>query len=78
MGERLPEFRRAYAAAIASAQYEYLEEDGEWYASIPGHQGVYATGETRAAAEDDLRGALSAWLSARIVRGLPLPPGYAD
>jgi len=49
-------------AAMVHADYEWSEEDGEWYAHIPGLKGLWATGDTRAAAEKDLFSALDGWL----------------
>lgn len=43
------------------ANFEKME-DGDWYASIPGLNGLWATGATKEDATKDLFSALEAWL----------------
>jgi predicted RNase H-like HicB family nuclease len=60
-------------AAVNHAQFEQLE-DGNWYASIPGLKGLWATGVTREDAEKELYSALDGWLFINDSVGkLPLP-----
>lgn len=60
-------------AAMKHAEFEQME-DGDWYASIPGLKGLWATGQTRDEAAKELFSALDGWLevNARIGK-LPLP-----
>jgi predicted RNase H-like HicB family nuclease len=41
-------------AAMHQAKYEILEDDGTFYGSIPGFQGVYANAETLEGCRDEL------------------------
>ena len=59
--------------ALARATLVHLEDDDEYYAAIPGFQGLYGTGDTESEALHDLRGALKAWLQVRRTRRLPVP-----
>jgi len=48
-------------AAMRHAEYEQME-DGNWYASIPGLKGLWATGQTKDEAKNELFSALDGWL----------------
>jgi predicted RNase H-like HicB family nuclease len=48
-------------AAMRHAQYEQME-DRTWYASIPGLKGLWATGQTKDDATNELFSALDGWL----------------
>jgi predicted RNase H-like HicB family nuclease len=48
-------------AAMREAEFEELE-NGAWFASIPGFDGLWATGPTRESARYELYGTLDGWL----------------
>jgi predicted RNase H-like HicB family nuclease len=65
-----PEYMQA---AMNHAEYEQME-DGDWFASIPGLSGLWATGETKEGARKELYVALDGWLHVNAHVGkLPLP-----
>ncbi len=47
--------------AMALAEYEQIE-DGTYFATIPGFEGLWGNGEGIEAARTDLKGALEDWL----------------
>jgi predicted RNase H-like HicB family nuclease len=55
-------------AAMDHATYEKTEE-GEWFASIPGFAGLWATGLTIEATRKDLLEALDGWIEVTIKTG---------
>jgi len=59
-------------AAMDSARYEKTEE-GEWFASIPGFAGLWATGPTIEATRKDLLEALDGWIEVTIKTGNRVP-----
>lgn len=69
----VPGDQRYQQRALATATATLLEDDDEWYSTIPGFQGLYGTGATEAEALADLREALAVWVQVRLERGLPLP-----
>lgn len=52
-------------AAMRSAQYEYLPEDGVYYGEIPPLAGVWATGKTLEDCQRELREVLEEWVALR-------------
>jgi len=52
-------------AAMKHAEYEQME-DGEWYVSIPGLKGLWATAATKEDAEKELSLALDGWLHVNV------------
>lgn len=66
-------FAKYLHAAMARATYETLE-DGTYYGSIPGFQGVWANAATLEACRDELEEALEGWILLRIADHLDLPP----
>jgi predicted RNase H-like HicB family nuclease len=54
-------FVKYMEAAMSRAQYEVME-DGDYWAEIPGFQGVWGTGKTIEESRAHLEGALEAWL----------------
>jgi predicted RNase H-like HicB family nuclease len=60
-------------AAMHKANYKILEDDGSFYGSIPGFQGVMANAETLEECRDQLAEVLEEWLFFRISRNLDLP-----
>jgi predicted RNase H-like HicB family nuclease len=55
------------------AQYE-LMKDGQFFATIPEFDGLYAVGKTREEAEVELRDTLDGWLDVHIKIGREGPP----
>jgi predicted RNase H-like HicB family nuclease len=60
-------------AAMAHAGYDTLTS-GEWYAEIPGLDGLWATGPTTDACRVELRSALEDWILFGLLNGYPVPP----
>ena len=60
-------------AAMAKANYEEME-DGRYFATIPSFDGLWAVGETKDEAAQDLYQALEAWLDAHIKIAQQRPP----
>jgi predicted RNase H-like HicB family nuclease len=57
--------RRYICEALKRAQYERME-DGEFFASIPEFEGLWATGATVEEARNDLEVALESWIVAAL------------
>ena len=60
-------------AAMQQARYEILEDNGGFYASIPGLDGVWANAATLEACREELEEVLEDWLLLRISEHLPIP-----
>ena len=60
-------------AALRTARYEILADDGSYYGEIPGIEGVYANTLTLEACREELREVLEEWILVRVSRGLALP-----
>lgn len=59
--------------AMRRAEYERMES-GEWFAKIPGFEGLWASGKTIEDARNDLWSALDGWLYVNVVVARnPLP-----
>jgi predicted RNase H-like HicB family nuclease len=59
-------------AAMRGAKYELLEEGG-YYGSIPGFDGVWADAPSLEGCRDELEEVLEEWLLFRLSRQLPVP-----
>jgi predicted RNase H-like HicB family nuclease len=59
-------------AAMNNAHYEKME-DGNWFASIPGFSGLWATGPTVEATRKDLYEALDGWIEVMAKTGNRVP-----
>ena len=59
-------------AAMSHAEYERMEE-GEWFASIPGLAGLWATGPNVEATRKDLLEALDGWIEVSVKAGNRVP-----
>ena len=57
---------------MRGAKYELLEEGG-YYGSIPGFDGVWADAVSLEACRDELEEVLEEWLLFRLSRQLPVP-----
>jgi predicted RNase H-like HicB family nuclease len=60
-------------AAMRQARYESIEEDGVIFATIPGFDGLWATGKTHEEAESELASVLEGWLLVGLAHHHPLP-----
>jgi len=60
-------------AAMRQATYEILPDDGTFYGSIPGFQGVWANAATLEGCREELQAGLEDWIIYRLANNLPLP-----
>lgn len=60
-------------AAMETARYEIIEDDGAFWGEIPGLPGVWARHETLPGCQRELREALSDWIALRLRLGLEIP-----
>lgn len=60
-------------AALRQANFE-LTEDGSAYGTIPGLQGVWASGATLESCRGELEQVLQDWLTRSLARSMPIPP----
>ena len=65
--------RQYIAAAMATAEYEILSDDGSFYGEIPGFQGVYSNADTLEECRAELEDVLDEWLLFSIARNLDVP-----
>ena len=59
--------------AMELARYEIIEDEGAYWAEIPGLQGVWARHPTLEGCRRELREALSDWMALRLRLGLSIP-----
>ena len=61
--------------AMQHAQIEQIEqiEDGSYFGSIPGFQGVWSNAATEDASRQELREVLEGWILLQIADHTPLP-----
>jgi predicted RNase H-like HicB family nuclease len=59
--------------AIELANYEIIEDDGNYWGEIPQLQGVWANHPTLEGCRTELREALSDWIALRLRLGLFIP-----
>lgn len=60
-------------AALKQAKYEILPDDGTFYGSIAGFQGVWANAPSLEACRGELEEVLEEWILLSVARQLPLP-----
>jgi predicted RNase H-like HicB family nuclease len=65
-------------AAIGHAVFEPLDDEGKWYAHIPGFGGLWAIGKTEEEARQELHSALDGWLYINAARGTGEAPVIDD
>jgi predicted RNase H-like HicB family nuclease len=65
--------REYMAAAMKSARYEILEDDGSYYGEIPGFQGVYSNAPQLEECRKMLEEVLEEWLLLSISMGFSVP-----
>lgn len=59
---------------MRQAKYEITEDDGSFYGTIPGLQGVWSSVPTLEACRAQLEEVLEDWLLLSLTRNLPIPP----
>ncbi len=62
------------SAALESAHYELIEDEEPFYASVPGLEGVWATGKSLEECRRNLSSAIEDWILFSVRMGAPLPP----
>lgn len=60
-------------AAMRGAKYEILPDDGSFYGSIPGFQGVYANADNLEECRSELMEVLEEWILLHLRDDDPLP-----
>ena len=65
-------FAEYITAALSNANYKILD-NGEYVATVPGLQGVWATGKTIEGARTELVEVIEGWIALRLRLGLPIP-----
>ena len=60
-------------AAMRTAHYEILPDDGTYYGEIPACQGVYANSQTLEECRNELAEVLEDWVLFRIHKNLAVP-----
>ena len=60
-------------AAMATAEFEQLEDSTEIYGEIPRCEGLWAVGESEAECREELRSSLEDWIEAKLSYGHDLP-----
>ncbi len=66
-------FAEYIAAALSKANYKILDSD-DYVVTVPGLQGVWATGKTIEGARTELVEVIEGWIAVRLRLGLPIPP----
>lgn len=65
-------FAEYLGKAMQRAQIEHIE-DGSYFGSIPGFQGVWSNAATEEACRQELREVLEGWILLQIADHMPLP-----
>ena len=65
-------FAEYITAALSKANYKILDNN-EYVATVPGLQGVWATGKTIEGARTELVEVIEGWIALRLRLGLPIP-----
>jgi predicted RNase H-like HicB family nuclease len=60
-------------AALRQAHYEIIDDEEPYYGSVPGLQGVWASGKTLEECRDRLADVIEGWVLIRLSRGLTIP-----
>ena len=60
-------------AAMRTAKYEILSDDGTFYGQIPGFDGVWANAPALEDCRNELEEVLEDWILLRVSKDLPLP-----
>jgi len=59
--------------AMSHASYEIVEDDKSFYGSIPGFEGLWASGSTLEKCRQELRESLEDWLLVSLRLNKPIP-----
>lgn len=62
------------SAALESAHYELIEDEEPFYGSVPGLEGVWASGKSLEECRRNLSSALEDWILFSVRMGVALPP----
>ena len=62
------------SAALERAHYELIADDEPFYASVPGLEGVWATGSSLEDCRRNLTSAIEDWILFSVRMGVSLPP----
>ena len=65
-------FTEYVTAALSKANYKILD-NGDYVATVPGLQGIWATGKTIEGARTELVEVIEGWIAVRLRLGLPIP-----
>lgn len=65
-------FAEYITAALSKANYKIMDS-GDYVATVPGLQGVWATGKTIEGARTELVEVIEGWIAVRLRLGLPIP-----
>ena len=60
-------------AAMRTATYKILSDDGSYFGEIPGLQGVWANADTLEACRDELQSGLEDWIMFKLELGQEIP-----
>lgn len=66
-------FTDYFEAAMRLAEFEEMEEDEGWFGTIPGFDGLWASGQTLELCRVELRSTLEDWVLFSINHRMPLP-----
>ena len=61
-------------AALENAHYELIEDEEPFYGSVPGLQGVWATGKSLEECRRNLSSAIEDWILFSVRMGAAIPP----
>jgi predicted RNase H-like HicB family nuclease len=67
-------FAEYIAAALERAEYEIIDDPEPYYASVPGLQGVWASGKTLDESRRELISTIEEWIVLGLRMGHPIPP----
>jgi predicted RNase H-like HicB family nuclease len=67
-------FAEYIAAALERAKYEAIDDPEPYYASVPGLQGVWATGKTVEECRKELISTIEEWIVLGLRMGHPITP----
>jgi predicted RNase H-like HicB family nuclease len=65
---------RYIQAALDQAHYEIIQDEEPFFGTVPGLDGVWASGTSLEACRTNLADVVEDWVFISIARGLPIPP----
>lgn len=66
-------FSEYFDAAMLLAAYEEMEENEGWFGTIPGFDGLWASGSNEEECRKELRSTLEDWVLFSLHRHMPVP-----